>query len=320
MPAPSRPHISAALQHMRRGVTLAGVALCLALIAQVVVWGCVHFMDLRTQVVTPGSGTAALTVVVRDGAGTQTRAAPANPAPPANKVGRSLVDGGGGAPTNSSASAPAPPEVAPETVNPNIVKSQGDLVLSRFAAIVQTIGVFAAVALFVLMLQGVVIAGGASVPGVELAVTAGLWSLVITALCVPLTGLIPGSGFPGVFASYQTICVHADAYRLDAPTALGAPGYYGLFLLLPVLVGLGTAACVVRFRAGVEEGVIVTSVTQFDERIEKEIRSNKWGALSTPRAMGALNRAMGDRSATAPAETPEPASKDGPAGALRRPI
>lgn len=310
MPAPSRPHISAALQHMRRGVTLAGVSLCLALIAQVVVWGCVHFMDLRTQTITPAGGATALTVVTKDSNAPK----PHTGAQP-SRAGRSLIE----SPAQANAAAP-PSEDANNPINPNTVKAPSDLVLSRFAALVQTIGMLAALALFLLMLQGVVIAGGASVPGVELAVTAAFWSFVIAALCVPLTGLVPGSAYPGVFASYTVICAHADAYRLDAPTALGAPGYYGLFLLLPVLAGVGVAACVVRFRAGVEEGVIVTSVSQLDERIEKEIRSNKWGALSTPRAMGALNRAIGDRAATTPAEAPEPPPATTQAGALRRPI
>ena len=70
---------------------------------------------------------------------------------------------------------------------------------------------------------------------------------------------------------------------------------------LAKLVGLslavaiaGLAAAVIRFRVGVEHGVIVTNVSQLDEKLESEIRGMKMGQLSSPRSVGALNTAIGD--------------------------
>jgi hypothetical protein len=53
------------------------------------------------------------------------------------------------------------------------------------------------------------------------------------------------------------------------------------------------AVVVVRFRIGIEQGVIVTHASQLDEKLEREIRERKLGELSQPRAVGALNQAIG---------------------------
>lgn len=301
VPAPARPHISAALQHLRFGVTLCGSVLCLALVAQMIIWACVHFMDLRTRHLGPEAGPGAnLTVVTRSpGEEAVERTAP-NP-PRATPAARSLIDGGAarsrGAVSNAAPEVPVPDGPA----DVNIVQAPGDLVLSRFAAVVQAVGIVAALALALLMVQGVLVASGAQVPGVEYCVTASFWGMVIGLVCVPMTGLVPGSAFPGVFASYGVMAEHADLYRGGSPTALGGPGYYGLFLLMPVATALGVAACVLRFRAGVEEGVIVTHTSQLDEKVEREIRSgrDKWSMMQG-RAVGALNSAMGDPVARVP--------------------
>ncbi len=299
MPASARPHISAALQHLRFGATLCGGALCLALFAQLIVWGFVHFMDVRTEHLGPTSATGSSLAVV-------TRATPTGPGEAALEetskststrgAGRSLIDQGNRRTSDSaSLTENTQPLTQPQGVEVNIVRPNRDLVLSRGAGLVPTIGIIAAVTLALLMFQGVIIAGGAQAPGVELCVTSSFWGFVIALLCVPMTALVPESAYSGVFASYPVMAQTADAFRNDSPTALSAPAYFGLYLLMPILVALGVAACVLRFRAGVEEGVIVTSVNQFDEKIEREIRTSKWNIYNQPRTMGALNKAMGDR-------------------------
>ncbi len=243
MPQPARPHIAAALQHLRSGVTLCGSVLCLALAAQVIVWACVHFMDLRTKRLGPETGAAPLTVVTRSpGEDALEKTAPV---PRAGPVGassaRSLIPGSNQA-RSSSVPAEAPeagPVAAPADVN--LVRAPGDLVLSRVAAIVQAAGIIASVTLALVLVLGVLIASGAQAPGVQYCVTAAFWGIVIACLGVPMTGLVPGSAFPGVFASYGVMAQAADLYRLDSPTALPGPGYYGLFCLLPMAVAVGVA-------------------------------------------------------------------------------
>lgn len=301
MPAQTRPHISTALQHLRLSVTGTGAALCLALMAQVVVWACVHFLDLRTQKLGPGpNDIGELTVI----------SAPLNePAPrpieTRPSAGKSLL---GNEPraerppqSRSEARAAAPEPVRAADVN--TVASPADLTLRRVAGLAQAVGVLASLLLALLMFQGVIIAAGAQAPGVQYAVTAGVWSMIIALLCVPMSSLIPSATFPGVFCSYAQLTRLVDAYRTPTGDSLSAPAYFGVFLALPGLLTLGTLATILRFRAGVEEGVIITNVSQLDEKIESEIRRNKWGALAKPRAVGALNRAIGDRPEMPPAGT-----------------
>lgn len=299
VPAPARPHISAALQHLRFGATLSGGALCVALFAQLIIWGFVHFMDVRTQHLGPTSASGSSLAVVTKGepsAGPGEAALEATAKSASNKgAGRSLIDQGNRKTTESVPMLEAATTGGATGTEVNIVRARGDIVLSRAAGLVQTIGIIAALTLALLMFQGVIIAGGAQAPGVEYCVTSSFWGFVIALLCVPMTAVVPGSAFSGVFASYPVLTAAADAFRTDSPTALSAPAYFGLHLLMPILTALGTASCVLRFRAGVEEGVIVTSVNQFDEKIEREIRTSKWNIYNQPRTMGALNKAMGDR-------------------------
>jgi len=318
---------------MRSGVTLSGATLCLALFAQLVVWGFVHFMDVRVERLGPSSATGASLEVVTRAAASESalEAVPPKAAKSARSSGRSLVAAPPKASETPFASAVQPADQA--GVDVNVVKTLADLLLRRIAGLVQTIGIISALALGLLMFQGVVIAGGAQAPGVEYCVTASYWGLVIIGLCVPMSVLAPGSPFDGVFAPYSAVAAAADAFRTGSPTALGASGYFGMYLLLPVLTAFGAVACVLRFRAGVEEGVIVTSVSQLDEKIEREIRTSKWGAITSPRAMGALNKAIGDRPGGAEygsnPNAPNPGERMGMGGegpdlppgmALRRPI
>lgn len=335
MPAPTRPHISTALQHLRLGVSVSGVVLCIALVAQVIVWGCVHFMDLRTQRLGPDAPST-LVVVGKSQADASTQE-PTRPDEAAvSAAGKSLVNPSartpGKVPAAPTHAAAREPRSAGGT-DANTVGTGTGLVLMRTAELIQTIGIIAALTMALLMFQGVLIGAGVNAPGIQFAVTASSWAVVIALLCVPLNALLPGAAFGGVFRSYRTMADMADAYRAGAADALGGPAYYGTFLIMPFTVALAAAAAVLRFRAGIEEGVIITSVSQLDDKIEREIRTNKWGALSSPRAMGALNRAIGDapempgnhrRGAPMPVGS-QPSGDDSgasplPGSALRRPI
>ncbi|MBL0928456.1 MAG: hypothetical protein IBJ11_12530, partial [Phycisphaerales bacterium] len=204
---------------------------------------------------------------------------------------------GGGAPAaheTVDAALRAAAEAKPEPVAVNEVPTSQALMLRRAAQLAQTIGVIAAVVLAVLMLQAVVIAGGAAVPGVEKAVTASTWALILALCVLPLGRLMPEVAFSGVFVSYDALERAADLFRAAAPGAPGPWMYYGVNLALPLLLIAGIAALVLRFHAGIEAGIIVTNLSELDERLEAEIRQMKFGNLESPRAMGALNRAIGD--------------------------
>lgn len=261
----SRPHTSAALQHLRFSIAAAALALGVALLGQVLVWSFVHFTEMRIVELRPVEEQSAPQVV-----------------PSRVQAGRSLAHSG----------------VAPDVANRvpvavNTVPGAGDVLLRRTSGVVQTMGVLSAALLVLLMLQGVSIAGGANVPGVEFAVTGATWTLIVAMLAMPLRAVLPSVVYPGVFVGYEELVFASERYRLGAAGAPGALGFYGLHALLPVLMLGGLAAAVLRFRAGIERGVIVTNVSQLDEKLEREIRSMKLGQLSTPRAMGALHQAIG---------------------------
>lgn len=264
----SRPHVSRAILHLRRSISVVSLALALALVGQVLGWAIVHFTearfaDLSAQAVTEPDAAHEPVVVVNT---PDTR-------PP---VSLSEI------------------ERAELAADVNRVEGRGAELLKGFLNITQTVGIIACLTLVVLMLQGVAIAGGAAIPGVEMAVTATTWAIILALLCVPLSTLIPEAQYPGAFASYRTIAQASEAYRAGAPGAPGFLGFWARFALLPLVLVTALTALVLRFRAGVNAGIIITNVSELEERLEREIRSRKVGALSSPRAVGALNHVLGE--------------------------
>lgn len=260
-----RPHLSAALQHLRVSVTACAIALGVALMAQVGVWATVHYTDARTKQVNAEQAPELRVVrakpVVKD---------PSKLAPPAEQ-----------------APAEQPAEV-------NVVPSAGDIVLRGVGWLARTVGVLSALLLSVLMFQAVAVAGGGNVPGVERAITAATLTHLIVLVCLPLNVALGETVHGGVFQPYATLVATSEALRAGGPGAPSAAAYYLSSVLLPLALVAGLVVVILRFRAGIESGVIVTAVSQIDERIEREIRAAKLGQLASPRAMGALNAAMGE--------------------------
>ncbi|MCA9312236.1 MAG: hypothetical protein KDA21_13565, partial [Phycisphaerales bacterium] len=284
-----RPHTSAALQHLRFGVTSAAAVAAVCLLLQMLVWAFVHYTNV--QWVEPEVRNAAQQHVI---VGAET--APAKDHKPA-----------GGA-----------------AADVNRVESRNGRILRATASLAQTFGIISATTLATLMLLGTVIAGGSHVPGVEKVVTATTWSIAVAGFCLPLGSLMPEAVYPGVFISFDHLTEAAASYHAGGEAAPGAFGYHLIRVALPVVFILTLILVVVRFRSGVEAGVIVTSVSQLDEKLEKEIRAMKLGQLASPRSVGALNSAIGDQTpevpvSPAPAPTPRPTGTDGFIG-MQRPI
>jgi hypothetical protein len=260
-----RPHVSAALAHLRVSVTACAVALGLALVGQVVVWATVHYTDARLTDVAPASDGREGPLVVK---------APAKPAA-------------------SSSRSPEALGAIPSLAEANHVPGERDAVLRRIAGFVQAVGVIASVLLAALMMQGVFLAGATAVPGVERAVSAASVAMVIALVCLPLSGLLPGVAFRGVFGPYAELVEASGRVRSGGPDAPPSIVFFGAFLVMPAAVLAALLQCVFRFRSGIEQGYIVTSVSEIEEKLEREIRSMKTGQLAVPRAVGALNMALG---------------------------
>ena len=272
----SDPHVSPALKHLRFGVSACAGMVALSLIAYLLIFALIHYTDIRFTRLDPPVHQSAPVVVVKHpkpGAATQDPTKPAQVA---------------AAPVKTP--APAPEGAMADA---NLVPSTTAIQLRGACALLQTVGVIGVLAMAVLMLQGVVIAGGGSVPGVEKAVTASSWCLALALLAIPWRGVMPEMVYPGVFQSFDSIAHQSDVLRGAAAGRVSGPAFFALHVLLPVCMLAGTAMVALRFRSGIERGIIATHASQLEEQIEREIRERKLGELSTPRAVGALNKAIG---------------------------
>ncbi|MDX2114943.1 MAG: hypothetical protein SFZ24_04880 [Planctomycetota bacterium] len=285
--------MSAALAHLRFGVTVCAAVLALALAAQTAVWMAVHFTDARVERVAPDP------------------AAPEAPPRVVRSTSPRTAD------EQARRTAEALREDQPARAEVNIAPGATDALIRRITTLVQAAGVISALLLSVLLLQGVVIAAGAQVPGVERAVTATSLTLLIVLLALPLGRLLPELSYGGVFTAYDTLVAESAAVRAarsDAPPVLTL---YATRLFMPLALLAGLIFSTLRFRAGIEAGFIVTAVSELDERVEREIRAAKLGQLAVPRAVGALNMAIGGdpgdtalaASGAAPARAAPPAFK-----------
>lgn len=241
----------------------AGV-LALALSAQIVVFAIVHFTDARTQHVGEGESASARVVTT----------------PPRAQV--------SGAPKNAEELAEAPARA-----DVNQVPGESDVLLRRGSIIVQWAGVMSALLLSGLMFQAVMLGGAGLVPGVERAVSAGTMVMVVVLCCLPLAGLLPETPFRGVFVGYERLVNESTLSRAGDPSAPSGMMLYGAHVFMPAALLMALLISVARFRGGIEAGVIATSVSELNEKLEREIRAMKNDDLATPRAIGALNFAIG---------------------------
>ncbi len=262
--AQPKPHVSEAVARLRLWVSAAGLIVCLAAVTQTFIYGLAHYTDIRWTSLAKQAADGELKVVVTDG-----------------QVGASVSASElrGGRLSESGQ------QQALAALEPNKVRSKADVILERSNNIAAAAGVIGAFTMLGLTFLGTVIAGGAKVPGVQKAATASTWAMVVFVVALPWAEAMPSLAIPGVFVQYTSVVEGTD-------------GFMGV--LIRVAIPLATAAmcavAVFAFRAGVERGIIVTSVSELDEALERELSSiRKRGvAANAPRSMGALNRALGD--------------------------
>lgn len=273
---PQKPHVSAALAHLQHGVNFAALVICLCTIAQMLAFGFVHYTQVRYQHNEPTVTHQSLSVV------------PGRAGDPAGDRLASLAPGA------------QPAEAAP---TPKIL-STWEPTLHVISDMAVTVGVIATVMLATFCLLGVAIAGGAAIPGVEKAVSAATWSLALALAAIPWRDVLVSMPFPGIFSSYDVMTSLSAAVDAGQGSAVRL---FALYMLMPLAALAVSMLTLFRFRAGVAEGIIVTSVSELDERLEREmaqIRSRGITA-SAPRTVAALNEAIGD-TPVAPAADPDP--------------
>lgn len=261
-PRHEKPHVSAALQRLRHGVTFAALLVLLCALTQMLVFGFVHFTHVRYD----------------------------KTERPATVQPLSVIPGRAGEPAGLHAAAP---DTQPMDA-PSHTLSAWDPGLHITSDVASSVGVIATAMLATLCLLGAVIAGGGAVPGAERAVSAACWSLALALTCIPWRDVLVSMPFPGVFSSYDAMTYLSGA--VDAGEA-SLSRMFAMYLLMP-LAALGVSLLALgRFRAGVADGIILTNVNELDHRLERELAQirARGVAASTPRAVAALNEAIGEK-------------------------
>ncbi len=290
-------HVSNALVHLRRGVTGAALTVAVCAAIQLLVFGFVHFTTLRWMEPEPFTSEQPLSVVAGQ---------------PAPKTVSSLIPVR--EPPKMTNEPPAALEEPRVAVTPSISPPPDLRSLSPFntklrhtTELASSLGVGAALVLALLAMMGVAVAGGASVPGVDRTVSAATWAIIIGVACIPWRTLMPAIPFPGVFSDYGAMTRMSEA--VNASLASGAT-LYSVYFLMPVLAVGASFLVVWRFRAGVAAGVILNSMSELDEAVEREITEISRRGLQgrAPRTLGALNMAIGGPRLSAP----EPATDEEP--------
>ena len=265
--------------HLRHGVTATALALALSAIVQMLVFGFVHFTEIRWAEAPPPQASSVPYAVVsgQNAAGSVAAVRPA------------------GAPNAPALEIRARPHL-----------SSADSALRVTSDLAVTCGTFAAVLLAFFCTIGAVVAGGGAVPGVGRAVSACMWSSFVAAACVPWSSILPTIPYSGVFGPYSVMTEMSGAASAGEGSTLLLMVH---FFMLPMAAMAATFLVLYRFRTGIAEGIIVTSVSELDERLEREmatIRSRGLDIAGGARTVGALNHAIGEHSVAGADPVPKP--------------
>ena len=278
-----KQHVSAAIAHLRFHVAILCTSVALAVLVQMLVFGFVHFTGARWENAQDAS----------DGAKTQQLSVVSSPAQPVPDPGEDAGESAEKQPQTGERKTTTLEEL--EAQKNAVTLSKWHFVMKQYSDLAVTIGVVAALGLAVLTFLGVVVGGGASVPGVEKAVTACTWSLMLALLALPWSDVLTSMPFAGLFGGFERMVSASEAVSAGAGSSFML---FATYVLMP-MAGLGIAVLVAtRFWAGVSRGVIVTSVSELDRAIDQEISGIRARGVSSnlgPRAVGVLNRAVGDQ-------------------------
>lgn len=269
------PHLSAAVKHLRGWITLLACIVALCCGVQMLLYGFVNYTEIRFTEApkTNPYGERSLKVVEATSTPEQSAAKPPesagtlSPAPGQGGVRSAAIAGG-------------------KEAAPTLLKSNADRVMASIADWTTSVGAVCCVTLALLTMLGVAVAGGGNIPGVEKVVTSCTWAIVLGLLCLPWAGVFPSLKVPGIFAPYSALTAVAD----KLPGAISSTAAFGQWLFMPLTAGTLSFLVLGLFRAGVERGVIPTSVNHFDAAIQKEMSdiAKRGVGAGTPRALGTI--------------------------------
>ena len=268
-PSTHKQSVSVALSRLRHGVLLCCWLVGTALLLQAVVWSAVVFTDLRWTEMT-ASADAPIIVKAEDLEQQSIR----------------------------SALEPHDHTTTRNPVDVNRIHSKYDRMLNTASSLASGFGSIAVLAFTPLIGLGVLLAASSATAGVERAVSAFGWSLVVGLLVLPVGQLIGMPWQHGALWSYDALTSHLDTAGHTPPTDLV---FYARYLLLPATCLAGVALVGTRFSAGVRAGLLVKEDLRLDPALEREAANVKPGSHHGGRAATAMRQTVTGR-----AEKPEP--------------
>lgn len=278
--APSS-HVSAALHHLRHMVGLCAVTVVLASLLHLLVFGFVHFTDRAWTTIENERASADLKVVASSGNTEEIRTISGGPDATNWVAGKSRVDSGMA-------------DAAAVAVTIDRVPSSFGVLLEGVSRWSTTLGIVACLGLGIACGLGVIVGSGASVPGIERAVTSATWATLLALIAIPWRDAFPSIAFPGMFASYgamASISAHVASGQTSGTAAIAT------HVLLPLAALSIALVALVKFRGGVARGIVIRSASAMDEAIEREmasIRKKGVGSHFGVQISGSLNRALGE--------------------------
>lgn len=172
------------------------------------------------------------------------------------------------------------------------VPSRWDNVMRNFANTGAWVGTTATLMLICQLALSVAVIASTAAPGIDRIVSGFHWGLLVAIVSLPMQNLIPAFPTVGVFVGYDTMAGASER-------AVGAGGDPMLVVSLVAVPFIALFALIftnARVRQGIHAGVLVRSVSQFDQRIEEEIarvRAEGVGSNIGPRAVGVVGAPVG---------------------------
>lgn len=245
--SPTR-HSALALAQLRNSVAACCWVVGVALLIQVLTWSLSSFTDLRYRNIQATAESAAPRVLSPE------------------EVRRQAIQ----------SKQNGPVTLDHDEVEVNRVFSRYDRYFMIQTDLASGLGILASVALLPLLGLGVVLAAGASVPGVDRTVGSFIWAIVIAMLVLPLGSFIEAMPFNGLFASYDSMMAEVERFRAGDG---GGVVFFGKYLLLPVACMAGIAAVGLRFRSATIAGLMPREDYRLDPELEKEVANTKASSL-----------------------------------------
>ncbi|MGD9688701.1 MAG: hypothetical protein AB7K52_02930 [Phycisphaerales bacterium] len=253
------PHISPALVALRGWVTAAAVVVAVCALAQLSMFALARYTEVRVERIESVPNQA---IVV------------GQPGPHGTGTSKAANGAKDEAAKRAGTPARAGARTAMEPTDPNTVRSVTDRNLELANSTVTVLGLVSLIVLTLATGLGAAMSSAAAVPGVELSVRAFVWSAAIFGLGLPWADLAGPTMFDGVFCSYATLVAAAEE---------GASAAIIAHVVVPMLMLVTAGLVGWWFRRGTLAGVILTSLSEVDEAIEREM------SIIRERGVGRLN-------------------------------